>query len=179
MLTQRQYVLYGLGVLALAGVVLFFALKGTGGEETPETPVVVETGSRFEPIATTSTVRAEPVRPDAPAQQPFRFEIVSDQKLQAKGLSGRAEIPQNYGMLFVFAKKEKHGFWMKDMLAAIDIIWISDERVILKVDEDVSPATYPTVFDPPEPVRYVLETRAGEARRLGLTPGTKVNLPLP
>jgi len=172
---QRRYVLYGLLALVLAGVLLVVALSG--GDEVSDTAVEVPTGEPFQPIATTSSVRSE--RPNTPAQQPFRFEIVTDTKLQAKGLSGRGTIPQDYGMLFVFTKKDMHGFWMKDMLASIDIIWISDERIVLKVDENVSPSTYPAVFNPPEPVRYVLETRAGEARRLGLLPGTKVNLPLP
>jgi hypothetical protein len=83
-------------------------------------------------------------------------------------------------MLFVFPDKAIRGFWMKDMLVPIDIIWIGDGSVVLKVDANVSPDTYKTktTFKSPEPVRYVLETKAGEAARLGIAAGTKINLPL-
>ena len=52
----------------------------------------------------------------------FRFEIVTTTKAQVSGLGGRINIPNDYGKLFVFKKKEKYGFWMKDMLTPIDII---------------------------------------------------------
>jgi len=175
MMTKRQIVLYGTVGIVLAVALLFFALGNDG--EVSDTATTTGPVSTFEPIATTSTVR-EPT-PSVPAPEPFRFEVVTDKRLQAKGLSGRADIPPNYGMLFVFPEKAVQRFWMKDMLASIDIIWISDELVIVGVDENIAPSSYPNVFTPPEPVRYVLETKAGEARRLGLTPGVKVNLPLP
>ena len=50
------------------------------------------------------------------------FEVVTTQAAQERGLGGRATIPDNYGMLFVFPKADRYGFWMKDMLAPIDII---------------------------------------------------------
>lgn len=67
---------------------------------------------------------------------------------------------------------------MKDMLVPIDIIWLSDEGAILGIEEAVTPESYPDVFYPPSPVRYVLETRAGEARRMGWEAGTTIILPL-
>lgn len=94
----------------------------------------------------------------------MRFEIVTDPIEQERGLGGRTNIPANYGMLFVFPKDGNYGFWMKDMLAPIDIIWLSDSGTILGIEDSVAPSTYPSVFYPPHPVRYVLETRAGEAR---------------
>lgn len=182
MMSKRQFVLYGAGATLLVVVAVVLIVRG--GNSVSDMPTAAETANPFEPVATTSQIRDTsdaPTTPAAPAPEPFRFEVVTDQRLQAKGLSGRATIPPNYGMLFVFAEKDKHGFWMKDMLASIDIIWISDEKVVLGVEEAVSPDSYAegTVFYPPEPVRYVLETRAGEAARLGLSPGTTVNLPLP
>jgi uncharacterized membrane protein (UPF0127 family) len=109
----------------------------------------------------------------------MRFEIVDTEAEQALGLGNRASIPDNYGMLFVFKDKQRYGFWMKDMLAPIDITWLSDNGTILLIDHSVSPDTYPRAFYPPVPVRYVLETRAGYAADHAWSVGTQVPLPAP
>lgn len=67
---------------------------------------------------------------------------------------------------------------MKDMLVPIDILWLSDTGEVLGVEESVAPETYPRVFYPPQPVRLVLETRAGESRAQGWIVGEHVPLPL-
>ncbi len=107
----------------------------------------------------------------------FTYDRVTSPAAQALGLGGREDVPENYGMLFVFTTDGSYGFWMKDMLVPIDIIWLSDTGAILKVDADVATSTYPTVFYPPQPVRYVLETRAGEAARQGWEAGTQLSIP--
>ena len=81
-------------------------------------------------------------------------------------------------MLFVFPTADRYGFWMKDMLASIDIIWLRSDGTIIEIEEGVSPETYPTPFYPPERVSYVLETRTGEARAQGWEPGTRLSLPI-
>lgn len=106
------------------------------------------------------------------------FEIVDTPAAREQGLSGRAYIPSGYGMLFVFDAPTRPGFWMKDMLVAIDIIWLRDDGTIIGIEANVSPDTYPQAFMPPEPVRLVLETRAGEAQARGWVPGTRIELPL-
>lgn len=111
----------------------------------------------------------------APAS--FTFEIRDTDAERKQGLSGRTDVPSNYGMLFVFPEKTVPGFWMKDMHVPIDMIWLSDDGTILGIEDSVSSVTYPRTFAPPEPVRYVLETRAGEARAQGWAVGTKIDLP--
>lgn len=106
------------------------------------------------------------------------YEISDSPTERMRGLSGRTEIPGNYAMLFVFEEEDRHGFWMKEMHVPIDIVWVTKNGVIIGVEEAVSPDTYPDSYYPPEPVLYVLETRAGEARKLGWTKGTSVDLPL-
>ncbi len=111
------------------------------------------------------------------SQKGFTYEVVTDPAAQELGLSGRATIPSDYGMLFVFPAPGMPGFWMKDMLTSIDMIWINDGGIIVGIEPEVSPRTYPKAFHPPSPVRYVLETRAGEAERKGWKVGTKLTLP--
>lgn len=111
----------------------------------------------------------------------FTFEIATSSVAHEKGLSGREYIDSEYGMLFVFEKPSRVGFWMKDMRTSIDIIWLSETGTILGIEDSVSPETYRTrqTFYPPAPVMFVLETRAGEARRKGWVVGTQIQLPAP
>jgi uncharacterized membrane protein (UPF0127 family) len=109
----------------------------------------------------------------------IHFEVVTTPAAQEQGLGGRAVIPDNYAMLFVFPTDGSYGFWMKDMLSSIDMIWVTDNGTIAGIQEDATAASYPGVFYPPYPIRYVLETKVGLAKEKGWTVGTKIQLPLP
>jgi len=170
-MTKRHLVLYGIGAIVLLAVASAYMFVRK--EKLSDMQEVSEIKTA---LATTTSRQTDSV---APAKKPFQFEIVTTQAAQAKGLGGRSEIPSDYGMLFVFPEKAKQSFWMKDMLVPIDILWIADDGVVVGIEREVSPDTFPKVFISPESVRYVLETRAGEALKLGITTGTKLNLPLP
>lgn len=85
-------------------------------------------------------------------------------------------IPNDYGMLFVFPKDSKYGFWMKDMLAPIDIFWLDSKGQVIFIAQNVATSTYPNVFYPTAPARYVLETAAGFAREHSIATGTPLLL---
>lgn len=127
-------------------------------------------------VLTTTSVHA-PVVPIDQAT-PLQFEIARTPEAWSLGLGGRTSVPQGYGMLFVFPKTDRYSFWMKDMLVPIDIVWLSDNGTIVGIEESVAPETYPgTTFTAPEPVRLVLEMRAGESRARGYQVGTRIALP--
>lgn len=117
------------------------------------------------------TAPSAPVSQELVADTPLTIEVADTPEKRTQGLSGRAFIEENYGMLFVFERKDRHGFWMYDMQTAIDIFWLTDDGIILGIEENVQPETYPTIFYPEAPVTYVLETRAGHARALSLSAG--------
>ncbi len=110
-------------------------------------------------------------------------EIANTNSLRTKGLSGRNTLPQNSGMLFVFdSKKTTPGFWMKDMLIPLDIIWIRDGQVE-RIDKNI-PAPAPhtpdnklSAYYPDRPVDYVLEVNAGFSQKNGIKVGDAVTLP--
>lgn len=104
-----------------------------------------------------------------------QVELVREPAKQAQGLAGRASLPENQGMLFVFEKPGQYSFWMKDMRFALDIIWISADGQIVDLAQNISPETYPQqTFKPKKPALYVLEVNAGFAKKHGLTRGDKV-----
>lgn len=100
------------------------------------------------------------------AGKSLQAEVVNTPFSITNGLSGRARLENIDGMLFVFDQPAIRTFWMKDMLFAIDIIWINDDHVV-GVERDVQPPELGTPESQverrtsPEPVDTVLETLPG------------------
>jgi len=107
----------------------------------------------------------------------IKAEIAQSPEERKQGLSERENIEQNSGMFFVFENEGHHGIWMKDMNFPIDIIWIDESLNIVHIAESVSPETFPEVFSPPIPARYVLEVNAGLALENKFGVGSKVFFP--
>jgi uncharacterized protein len=92
---------------------------------------------------------------------PLILEIADTPEKRSLGLGSRKSLPQGTGMLFVFERAGVHGFWMKDMEFPIDIAWLDEDFCILTGTERVAPDTYPTIFVPESPARYVIEVPSG------------------
>ncbi|MEK7574622.1 MAG: DUF192 domain-containing protein [Patescibacteria group bacterium] len=89
------------------------------------------------------------------------------------GLSGRESLKNDEVMLFVFDKPGMHGIWMKDMKFAIDIFWLDNSGRIIYLVEDARPDTFPKIFTPNSPAKYVLESTASFARENSLKIGSE------
>ncbi len=88
--------------------------------------------------------------------------VISDTaEERGHGLSGRKTLLPNEGMLFVFEKPDRHGFWMKDMNFGIDIVWIDENKKIIYMEENILPESFPIIFQPILPALYVLEVPSG------------------
>lgn len=109
----------------------------------------------------------------------LRIDYATTADEQQRGLSGRENIPKDYGVLFVFPNDALYGFWMKDMLLPIDIFWLDDKGQVISIVSRVATSSYPHVFYPPVPVRYVLETAAGFAKDHAIATGTPLLLKIP
>ena len=88
-------------------------------------------------------------------------EVADTVAKQIQGLSGRASMKNNEGMLFVFKEEAIQSFWMKDMQFSLDILWIDENKIIVGIERNVSPDTFPQTFSPYKPALYVLELNAG------------------
>jgi uncharacterized membrane protein (UPF0127 family) len=150
-------------------------------QATASAPAIPATATSSVGIAsvTTEKLAAATLTATELDSAPMKYEVVTTPAAQEQGLGGRAVIPDNYAMLFVFPTDGMTGFWMKDMLTSIDMIWLTDNGTIAGIQNDATPESYPDVFYPPYPVRYVLETKVGLAKERGWTVGTKIALPLP
>lgn len=87
--------------------------------------------------------------------------IADTKVLREKGLSGHKNLKLNEGMLFMFPKPGNYGFWMKDMLFPVDVIWLDAHRKIIDVWERAEPVSYPKIVTPRAPAQFVLEVPAG------------------
>ena len=94
-----------------------------------------------------------------------------------RGLSGRESLEPFDGLLFIFSESGYHGIWMKEMLFAIDIIWINEDMVVVDIKHNATPDTFPESFEPKEPARFVIETNAGYIESAGIKIGDTVNIP--
>ncbi|HEX7154915.1 MAG TPA: DUF192 domain-containing protein [Thermoanaerobaculia bacterium] len=102
-----------------------------------------------------------------------RVEVAIDDATRAQGLMYRDQVRPGTGMLFIFPEDGEYGFWMKNTLIPLDIIWIDKQNRVTHVKYDVPPCQAdPCPSYPPNAIsRYVLEVGAGVARAHGIKAG--------
>lgn len=107
---------------------------------------------------------------------PVYAEIASTEAARSQGLMHRTSLPSNRGMLFVFEQANGSCFWMKNTPLPLSIAFISEQGVILNI-ENMRPNTTES-HCPIAPMRYALEVNQGWFKEKGIGPGTRVkNLP--
>lgn len=80
---------------------------------------------------------------------------------KAKGLMFRKALPRDSGMLFVFSRPGKSGFWTPFMRFPIDIIFLDSSKRVSDIRENVRPWR---MCRPYYPAEYVLELGAGRVK---------------
>ena len=152
-------------ILALSAAALFGVACGGSSKDAVSTR---------EPGLALVRIGALAVQAEAPVSESDAF---------YRGLGGRQSLPDDGGMLFVFQEPGLHGFWMKDMLIPIDIIWISDGGRVVDVQtaQPEPGVADPQLkrYNPSGPARYVLEVRAGLADEKGVQVGDEAQIELP
>ena len=102
-------------------------------------------------------------------------DVADTPEKRERGLSGRSNLADNQGMLFVFNSSLVPGFWMKDMHFSLDMIWIDQNWTIVGVTKNIPPSSYPQTFQPPSPILYTIEVNAGWADRNKISVGEKIS----
>jgi uncharacterized membrane protein (UPF0127 family) len=99
-------------------------------------------------------------------------EVAATRAEQMQGLMHRRMMPENRGMLFVFADEARHAMWMKNTYIPLSVAFIDNKGVITNI-EDMKPHTeeaHPAI----RPVRYALEMNAGWFAKRGIKAGAKI-----
>ncbi|WP_303730810.1 DUF192 domain-containing protein [Paracoccus solventivorans] len=112
----------------------------------------------------------------------FSVEIAADPAARARGLMGRRQLLRSHGMLFVYEAPQPAGFWMKDTLIPLDMLFFDEKGVLRHVHPQAQPHDLTIIpgaapGDPDPDRLLVLELAGGEAARRGLVPGTTLRHP--
>lgn len=102
-------------------------------------------------------------------------ELSQNAKQWEKGLSGRVDLGDTDGMLFVFPHYHVPVFWMKEMNFPIDMIWIAGGKVVdITYEAKVETSDKLPTYSPVVPVNMILETRAGWANENNIMVGDEL-----
>lgn len=149
-------------LLPILGVIIFISIVG----------YFTQKPSLFSPVQKNVTIDGKVIQ----------VSIADTPDKRTKGLGGISSLDQNSGMLFIFDSKQVSPlFWMKDMLIALDIIWIDSGKVI-QIDKNVPPPEVGTpdnklkVYSAGQAVNYVLEVNAGFSDQNNIKVGDDVTI---
>lgn len=129
------------------------------------------------PAATPTAATAGP-RAVLPSGAVYSLELALTPEDQAEGLMYRENLPEKTGMLFLFAEKSPHHFWMKNTMIPLDMIWLDEAGRVVYIYANTPPCKAdpcPT-YGPDTDVRRVLEIAGGMAEKEGVRVGTTVEI---
>jgi uncharacterized membrane protein (UPF0127 family) len=119
---------------------------------------------------------------DAP-KAALRLAVADTEARRERGLMNVAVLPAQQGMLFVFPDEAdvERGFWMKDTIAPLDMIFVRVDGTVSAIAANV-PATKRNARDADIARRngigrYVIELAAGRAHSAGLRVGYHFTIP--
>ncbi|MCK9368460.1 DUF192 domain-containing protein [Candidatus Dojkabacteria bacterium] len=103
-------------------------------------------------------------------------EIANTESSRQQGLMNRTYLGENSGMLFVFDSDVQTGFWMKNTLIPLDLIYIDNNLKIVDIKENFIQCTTATcpLYLAKAPFRYVLEVNSGWSSKNSVKVGDSV-----
>jgi uncharacterized membrane protein (UPF0127 family) len=105
----------------------------------------------------------------------FRALVADTFLKQMVGLMYRPKIGRSEAMLFKFGRSGIYPIWMLNMRFPIDIIWLDENFVVTDVVHSARPCKSMfncRSYSNSKKATYVLEAKAGTARRLGIREGS-------
>jgi uncharacterized membrane protein (UPF0127 family) len=105
----------------------------------------------------------------------FTVEVAETSNQLSYGLMNRTKLPVDNGMLFIFDPAQPVGFWMKNTLIPLDMVFIGPDSRVAKVHHKAKPEDE-TIIPSDGPVSYVLEIKGGQAEKRGIEIGDQVRV---
>ena len=109
-------------------------------------------------------------------QARFGVELADDDSERARGLMHRETLPKSAGMLFVYPHPQTVGFWMRNTLIPLDMIFLDRTGVVMHVHHNAIPHDETPIVGGDD-ILAVLEINGGLAHALGITPGSQMQHP--
>lgn len=110
----------------------------------------------------------------------IEVEVAKTTEQKAKGLSGRTNLPEGKGMLFIFGTPDLYEMTMEGMKFSLDAIWILNDKVVDLTENIKFPETLdkPIIYRPKYEANYVIEVNQGFISRNGIKLGMPVKMDL-
>ncbi len=166
--------------LALAGAILVGNAWLTGGlGSAGEADTAAAAGNTALPPAwesmTTGTVLITPSGGEqAPPTRRLAVRIADDSAERAQGMQHLpARVVRDHPIWFVFPEPRRVGWHMQNVRAPLDIAYVDADGVVIGV-ERMTPGG--SGYGISAEIAAALEVAAGQAERLGITPGTRLTL---
>jgi uncharacterized membrane protein (UPF0127 family) len=107
------------------------------------------------------------------------LEVANTPESREYGLMFRTSLAPHHGMIFVFSFDSRQGFWMKNTLIPLDMVFVRANGTIDSIADNVPASKIgdENVAQREGEGKYVIELPAGEARRDGLRPGLRIAIP--
>lgn len=105
----------------------------------------------------------------------LRVEVARNIWRRARGLMGRAELPENGGMLFIYPWRRVVRIWMAGVPIPLDVLFIDGHDRVTRIVADLQPGSRRAIGSG-APVKRVLEVGAGLAARFGIEIGDHVGV---
>lgn len=99
-------------------------------------------------------------------------EVAADDASRMQGLMNRRSMPANHGMLFVFAKAERHCMWMRNTYLPLSVAFLDEEGRILNI-EKMQPQSEDN-HCAADTARYALEMNLDWFSSKGIKPGMRI-----
>jgi uncharacterized membrane protein (UPF0127 family) len=107
-------------------------------------------------------------------------EIADSDSEKTRGLMHREYLPDDMGMLFIYDHPEVVSFWMKNTQIPLDIIFIAENRTVIKISEaNVQPDASDSQlvrYNSPGPIKWVVEINQGLSAQNGISEGSIVEI---
>ncbi|NNJ97802.1 MAG: DUF192 domain-containing protein [Gammaproteobacteria bacterium] len=100
-------------------------------------------------------------------------EIAANRVSHQCGLAFRTDLPDDHGMLFVYARDRIVSFWMKDTSIPLSIAFLDRDGRILEI-HDMYPLDSTRYYFSKSPVRYALEVNQGWFSDNGIEVGDRL-----
>ncbi|MER8692375.1 DUF192 domain-containing protein [Mesorhizobium opportunistum] len=108
-------------------------------------------------------------------ERSFSIEVADNEAEREAGLMFREDMADDHGMLFVFDETREVNFWMKNTPMPLDLIFVGQDGRIRAIEQGEPQSE--AIVSPREPVRFVLELKAGTAARDGIADGDLLRHP--
>ena len=103
----------------------------------------------------------------------FKIEIADSPYERQTGLMYRDSLEEQHGMLFIFENSELRGFYMKNTLIPLDLIFIDENYEIVHIYSKATPYETTTISSQ-LPAKYVFEINGGLSEQIGIQKGMKI-----